>query len=249
MLMKIFPLLLALILISGCNYRRKKTVNFNIGDTSGNISVLPEDKDSILIQDYPEKIKETKGEIRRILKYHREFKTKFIQHPNISYQLDRATAKDGHVRDFSSEVGQDNYYMYYAYFLKTQNGDAKYQTQRKTLTDIYLGINSIFQKLAQGGTYFGHQYSRIAGYAEYAIYQGANNDYYLKNYNIIKQKTWYIISLKQKITDELNSNDDIYPKDKIKLKKELFETVNKIDRLITNYFYLKMAQGFQYSNY
>ncbi|MES2277352.1 MAG: hypothetical protein V4592_15100 [Bacteroidota bacterium] len=250
-MMKKLPYLLLLFLTLGCNYRQKKKINFDVSDTTANsLPVLPDDKDSVWIQDYPEKIKETKGTIRRILKFHPELQSAFTQQPDISYKLDKENAShNGHVMDFTSEVGQDNYFTYYAYFLKTKNGNEKYQTQRKTLTDIYLDINSLFGKLSGGGTYYSHQYSRIAGYAEYAIYRGAGNDYYQRTYPISRQKQLYISSLKQLINDELSNNFDITEKDKPALKKGLLETVNHINGLITNFYYLKMTQEFQYSNY
>lgn len=103
--------------------------------------------------------------------------------------------------------------------------------------------------LANGGTYFGHQYTRILGYAEYAIYQNSGTDYLIKTYSISRQKTLYINSLKQLINDELSTNFDISEKDKPALKRSLLKTVTEMDGLITNYFYLNMAKEFQYSNY
>jgi hypothetical protein len=56
-------------------------------------------------------------------------------------------------------------------------------------------------------------------------------------------------SLEQLITDENSVDFEVPPKEKSQFKKELFEKTSDISHLITNYFYLKRAQEFQYSNY
>ena len=71
---------------------------------------------------------------------------------------------------FGSEQGQDQYYMLYAYFLQHKNGIQKYAARRKKLLEIYYTLNNLFGQLQYGGTYFGHQYSRIKGYAEFSLY-------------------------------------------------------------------------------
>jgi hypothetical protein len=150
--------------------------------------------------------------------------------------------------EFGSEAGQDSYYIIYAYFLRQRQLDKVSNVRRSRLIKMYRNINSIFDALAQGGTYFGHQHKRILGEAEYSIYQGKDNYYYKKAYDITKQKELYLNTLKQQIVDEL-STGEFLEKEKPKIKKELFETVNELDALITDYFYLESARTFQYSNY
>ena len=107
-------------------------------------------------------------------------------------------------------------------------------------------------KLKGGGTFFVHQHMRILGYAEYSIYllsMDQSKDYYFREYNISPQKKLYIASLRQLINDEIDNNQQIDNEYKLSLKKQLLETVKEIDSLISSYYYLKMTQDFQHSNY
>lgn len=151
---------------------------------------------------------------------------------------------------FNSEVGQDEYYILYAYFLKRKNGEKKYAELRKKIIEIYLNINSLFANLQYGGTGFGHQQSRIIGYAEYSVYLYSLIEKNIeKTYDITKQKEYYIESLRQLIKDE--SEIDFYTlgQEKIERSEKLNKIVDKIDAAINNNFYLRRAQEFQYRHY
>lgn len=118
--------------------------------------------------------------------------------------------------------------------MKQKNGVEEYVEIRENLINLYLDINSLFQKIEHGGTYFGHQSYRILAYAEYNIYlykYGIE-----KLYDISKQKELYIKSLRQLIKDE-------------EYDENVDEIVNIIDKRITNIFYLRCAQEFQYKYY
>ena len=125
----------------------------------------------------------TKSDFNQIIDNHPEFFAKYIRNPDDTYsnRVDR--------NSFKSEVGQDEYYVLYAYFLKQRNGIGKYAEMRRKLIDIFHNINSLFQAFEHGGTYFGHQYYRVLGYAEYSVYM--YNEYrnnLSKTYDITKQK-------------------------------------------------------------
>jgi hypothetical protein len=191
-----------------------------------------------------ESFKLTKEDFNEIVDNHPEFFQEFTENPDQLYYNNND--KDG----FGSEVGQDSYYALYAYFLKQKNGVEEYSEQRKKIIDIYSKINSIFGHLQYGGTYFGHQYTRILGYAEYSIYllPKDKNDF-VKTYDITKQKNLYIKSLYQLISDEINIDSNTFGKNKIERKNVINVFVNQIDSLITDNFYLQRAQEFQYSHY
>jgi len=180
------------------------------------------------------------------------FKKLLIRNPELNKEItappDIAYAFQSKNTDFQSEQGQDEYYLLYAYLLKARNGKSNYQAQRKNLINIYTAINSIFETLAHGGTYFGHQYLRIPGYAEYSVSLCANTAF-AKRYTIDAQKNLYIKSLRQLISDEISVDREIAVSERMQVKKDLFKTVDRIGGLITNYFYLKRAQEFQSSNY
>ncbi|MEP6614710.1 MAG: hypothetical protein ABJA76_22545 [Mucilaginibacter sp.] len=195
-------------------------------------------------------------ELKEIIRHRPELISEYTNDPEIEYAKGKLSADeldDQHGPDysFSSEVGQDGYYSVYAYFLRLRNGDKPFATQRAKLIKLYGDINSIFEKLMGGGTYFGHQETRILGDAEYAVslYPKNKDDYYVKTYNIAAQKQLYIKALQQRIDDELAANSELSGKDRIATKAELYKTVSNIDGLITEYFYLKMAQQFQYTKY
>jgi hypothetical protein len=207
--------------------------------------VYPDDKDTVAIQnDYGDTAVFTKGKLRQILKHYPELNRGALP-PDWAFA--KAELEDREFGDqFRSELGQDNYYQLYAYFHKIRHDKKKYQVERETLTNLYNHINYIFHILTHGGTYFGHQDARIEGYVEYDL---QSIDQYQKEFDISKQKELYINTLKQIINDEITVDADTPESEKPKLKNELLKTVNEIDSLITNYFYLKITQRFQYMYY
>lgn len=202
-------------------------------------------KDTVLITtEIGDTLKIEKTEFNTIIDKHPEFFEKFPNNPDQSY------FNNNDKEEFGSELGQDKYYVLYAYFLKKRNGEKEFEQHRKTLIDIFLNINLLFQNFEYGGTYFGHQHHRILGYAEYSIYlMPKTKDDVSKTYDISKQKDLYIKSLRQLIDDESKIDFNVYGKEKIEHIKKLNEIVDKLDRLITENFYMRRAQEFQYSYY
>jgi hypothetical protein len=203
-------------------------------------------KDSLLIStETNETLKYSKEEFNSIIDAHPELYSGQVQDPDAKFYCG-----GGNKAPFSSEGGQDEYYMLYAYFLKQKNGIEEYAERRKTLIDIYLNINSLFQHFQYGGTYFGHQPSRILGYAEYSVYLYKEHENTLtKTYDISKQKEYYIKLLRQLIEDESKIGQETSVAEKTKSKKELNKIVDNIDREISDIFYLRRAQEFQYEYY
>jgi hypothetical protein len=152
---------------------------------------------------------------------------------------------------FSSEAGQDEYFILYSYFLKNKNGIAKYSFRRKKLVKIYNDLNNLYGNFSYGGTYFGHQFARINGYAEFSVYWFSHYEsFFARSYDITKQKGFYIQGLKQLIRDEVAiDNNANSKKEKAERIKKLFTIVDDLDKLITDNFYLKMAQSFQNEHY
>ncbi|MDR2854222.1 MAG: hypothetical protein LBV31_02825 [Prevotellaceae bacterium] len=193
----------------------------------------------------------SKDDFNQMVKNHTEFFDEFTVNPDqVYYCLFHCNTDNKKNREFGSEAGQDAYYTLYAYFLKQKNGIDKYAQQRKKLIEIYSNINSLFGHFQYGGSYFGHQAQRILGYAEYAIYllSCAENNIE-KTYSITKQKDLYIKSLRQLIEDESEIDFETFGKEKIERNKELNSIVDKLDKLITDNFYLRRAQEFQYRHY
>ncbi len=239
--------------VLSCNNQSKKAEIKDTGHATENIVTKKETKnskyyrikDSIFIEtEIGETIKYAKIDFNNIVDNHPEFFEKYPNNPDQLY----FNLNDG--IEFDSEVGQDTYYILYAYFLKQSNGIEKYAIQRKRLIDIYSKINSLFGHFQYGGTYFGHQSTRILGYAEYSIYLlPKTKEDISKTYDISKQKELYIKSLRQLIEDESKIDFNTLGEEKNEQTKKLNKIVNEIDKLITDNFYLRRAQEFQYVHY
>jgi hypothetical protein len=258
-------------LFLGCSQRQTNDKNTSNSDTSKKLTEakieLPQnkfdraryhtDKDTVYIfSQSKDTLKFSKEEFNDIVDNFPELTSLNTQNPDTAYNskilvdLIDSSGKRKHI-SFGSEAGQDNYYIVYAYFLKQKNGIAKYSLRRKKLFEIYNTLNSLFGNLNYGGTYFGHQYSRIEGYAEFSIYWYRHyEDYFDRPYDITKQKTFYIGGLKQLILDEEQiDNNTIGRKEKAERRKELFDKIKILDKQITDNFYLRMAQSFQSDYY
>lgn len=187
----------------------------------------------------------SKDEYNDLVDSHPEFFEDYARDPDILY-----ASVSNDIR-FRSEVGQDTYYCYYAHFLKQRNGVKAYENERNKLIAIFRGVNSVFQKIQGGGTYFGHQHQRILGHAEYSVdlLKLAQQHGFEKSYDIEKQKRLYVRSLRQLIVDELSINHEIGKEEKSVKEKELNDIVDELDLLITDIFYLRRAQEFHYSQY
>ncbi len=201
--------------------------------------------DTILItNEIGDTLKYAKTDFNNIVDKHSEFFEEYPQNPDLAY------FKNNDKEEFESEIGQDNYYSLYAYFLKQKNGVEKFSQQRQKLIDIYSNINLLFAHIEYGGTYFGHESIRILGYAEYSIcLLPKSKDDISKTYDITKQKALYIKSLRQIIEDESKIDFNTLGPDKIERTQKLNKIVDVIDKLITDNFYLKRAQEFHYGHY
>ena len=150
---------------------------------------------------------------------------------------------------FTSEVGEDGFYVLYAHFLNRKTGINSFTQEREDILKMFHYINEINRQLQYGGTFFGHQELRIYGHAEYALYKYSNNDWLVKKYSIEKQKKLFLDGIRQRILDEESYDFETLGDAKISRRKELFVLIDKIDKLITNFFYLTVAREFQYTNY
>jgi hypothetical protein len=236
-----------------CNNQTKQTDKTINSDTTKQITTNQKSdnskyyttKDTLLITtETGDTLKYTKDEFNKIVDNQSELLNDIPLDPDLAYYCNAGSG------DFGSEVGQDDYYVLYAYFLKQKNGIEKNAELRKKLIDIYSNINSLFQHFQYGGTFFGHQQQRVLGYAEYSVYVYLQiKDDIEKTYDIKKQKNLYISSIRQLIEDEIKIDSNTLGKEKIKRSKELNAIVDNLDKLITDNFYLKRAQEFHYEHY
>ncbi len=148
---------------------------------------------------------------------------------------------------FGSEDGQDNFFLVYAYYLRKKNGDAKFKSTREKLIAIYHTLNSIYDEIEYGGTFFGHQYSRIYGYAEYSVYQLTQNQKpYVRESNFNLQKDKFFKSLQNYITKKEcdNVENKMDKKQAQERKTEFKQKIDSLKLLTSNYYFLYQLQHF-----
>lgn len=123
-----------------------------------------------------------------------------------------------------------------------------YTEVRKNLSSIYYELNYIFKELNQGGSFYGHMGARIPAYVEYSVYlYHLTKKDFIVNYDINNQKTLFINLLKQMVRDRVNYDGNINSK-KV-LRKDLIQSIDKIEKHITNSFYLSQTHIFYVDNY
>ncbi len=198
----------------------------------------------ILVNEISDTLKYTKAAFKEIIANHPELLNEIPKDPDSTY-----FALTDYSR-FGSEAGRDEYYMLYAYFLKKKNGIERYAECRSKLVDIYSNINSVFAWIQYGGTYFGHQHYRITGYAEFSVYLYKNFEKgHQQPYDISKQKNLYTESLRQLIAAEIKMDMLNSLFERMERARDMNSFVDNIDKTITDDFYLRQAQQFQYRHY
>lgn len=167
-----------------------------------------------------------------------------IEHPDSAYLKYPHFVNE---RTFGGEAGQDEFYLLYTYFLRKKNGD-KYDEERDSLINIYRKLNEFYQELNRGGTYFGHMFGRIVGYAEYDIYYFPQEKKGISINNFVEQKKKFISSFDKDINKEIEESS--YLGTDIN-KGKLQEYVKDLNNMLTNEFYLSKADDFKkkYYNY
>lgn len=205
-------------------------------------------KDPVLLASFEDDIVYvSKDDFNDVVRKHPEF---FVESPT---DPERTYAENSD-EQFTSEVGQDDYYLFYAYFLRNTNEmykiDNDFSYQRNKIMIIYTRLNRMFSLLDGGGPGYMHLYRRTFGEAEYTIYLYAlTRNYFTVKYDITKQKNLFIQTLKQVVDDRLGNTFDILETEKPKLKKKINALINEIDSEITDSFFLAQAQRFCFNNY
>jgi hypothetical protein len=232
----------ALALLLGCGNQPEKEKTAAAADTpkAKSAAVLPDDTVSITI-DSSSRDDYKWGQLKSILKAYPALDANPAISPDKAYAQSMAKTNPLNAT-FTSEVGQDNFYGLYTYFLKKKLDTAKYTPETRKLVKIFRNINTVYSNLAQGGTYFIHQDIRIPAYAWYAVYLNKDAN---PQTDITAQKAQYLIMLKHLAAMKIAGNAEIPAEQKSGLKKKLSGRINDAGLLITNSFYLKATQDFQ----
>jgi hypothetical protein len=246
------PYFIFLFVLLSCksNVQKKSSASIKI-DNSFRTSL-----DTVRIEYQYDTLIYSKEEFNEIADNFPELHEDIPMHPDIEYYksgiFKDIVDKDGNQKhiSFRSESGQDEFYMLYAYFLKKRNTYATAEKARNSLIEIFTTLNNIFGLLNNGGTYYGHQYKRIKGYAEYWAYWFGKENKESKTNDISKQKELFISSLKQEISAIIKKDNDFRgEKEKEQKARKLFAEADKLGSLLSNYFLLRRAQEFRYSYY
>ncbi|PIQ15844.1 MAG: hypothetical protein COW67_06170 [Flavobacteriales bacterium CG18_big_fil_WC_8_21_14_2_50_32_9] len=239
---------LVLLFFVGCSNNKNKNSD-ELLENSDMTTELVEELRILVLIDGQDTFKVKESEIIKFKDYFGlNVKSGNFLHPELTYERRKRNNDDMEMM-YSSEAGVDNYYILYSLVLKEHNGIDEYVNKRDTLIDIYRKINSLYNHLDNGGTYFGHMYKRIHGLAEFSIYTMIENKYYVKEYDIENLKKHFISSLKEYFRNEVNSDSDLVDKEKIEKIEGLNNELEKLDNLITSFFYLKKAQMFSCNYY
>jgi hypothetical protein len=142
----------------------------------------------------------------------------------------------------------DYFDIEYYYLMRKRNGEGFWSEPREKLQTILLLLNDLSLCEAISGTYHGHDISGILAKTEYEIYILKDNPrLLLDHYNMSRQIHLYIETLRQWVRDENNHQIDYEGADRIKREKEYLVIVDKLERAISNGYYLNHARDYFYN--
>lgn len=208
---------ISLLGISGCNY---STINENNKNVD---SISPADTERI-----PSFSEETPTLITITNKYEDSLKQiyPFLTKKNCSLYppellLKKITKQcektDYSINDFTSEAGEDYFFVIYASLLKNYNDSLKQpqtETIRTSLNNIFLSVNGSFSCISEGGTMYYHNTNRIPGYIEWELTDGWKKKYKSShNFSLNDIENEIIIKglgyQKEKVKEYQKSKEDI----------------------------------------
>ena len=149
---------------------------------------------------------------------------------------------------FSDEVEQDEFYMLYAYFVSKQYPCANSGKLKTTLEKAYRVLRNVYLSIEGFGTYFTHQYRRIAGYAAFDAYWAKCPPEPGEEPGFQKQKELFLRTLRAELVDLIRYGQYFGTEIPVKTK-EVLDDLQELDLLITDYFILRRVQAYRYSYY
>lgn len=258
--------LMVLICLISCNNKKTETkTEVKIKDEKISVQSLPiiindeklEKENVIILDEEDNTISFTRNELNKIFILFPVFNEKNIKSPEESFLSDKVWKEyindEGIVDNytFGSEVGQDDFYLIYAYVHRNKGFDV----ERKTLTNLFRAINNMYWKLNYGGTYFGHQHQRLVAEVEYSIYLLSQNKCECSDKGFAKEKANFIKLLQNKI-DKAEEENVYNEMDKVENKKkyndrvkEFRDIIDVIKKQTVNCFYLNQLKKYEAENY
>lgn len=189
----------------------------------------------------------SKGEIERFNRFF-DMDAEVIDPPD--EMINRIMDDDSMELRYGSEVGTDHFHLIYAYTLRNNKKLEYYELLKNHLVRVYRSINAIHSALDYGGTYYGHQYWRAPGVAEYWMYQKKIKKVPTFDFFLAEHKKPFIDSIESHIHKHIMQNSDLYTEEmKLKRIHEIQPLVEHLDSLIDSYFYLDRARQYREKYY
>ena len=192
-------------------------------------------------------IKYSKAAFNKIIDNHPELVSDNVLQPAETYnKAYDSMAETSNSDRFFQPHGEEDYYQLYTYFLKQKNGIAQYADRRSNTINLFSNINDLFHSLSliQGTSYI-YQLAIIPACAEYAVYlYKKDSSSALLSGSFAQQKAAYIQSLRQLIVNTEKDNWSLPYGD-----ADPYEILNKIEKNITDNFYLQQAKQFKADSY
>ena len=132
--------LLLITLFSGCHISPKDDASIDERITQEDtlyISTSPALKYFVLRDEY-----------NKIVEQRKEFFSDTVSDPDFTYYSNYDSFEE---TTFTSEIGQDTYYLWYTYFLKKRYAHDNYEAEREKLLELYNSINDIYAIIAPKG--------------------------------------------------------------------------------------------------
>ena len=140
---------------------------------------------------------------------------------------------------------EDQFYIQYYYLMRKRNGEGFWTEPREKLQTILMLLNDLSLCEAISGSYHGHEISHILAKTEYEIYLLKSKPHLLhEHYNMNAQIHLYIETLRQWVRDVNNHQIDYEGAERIQREKEFQVIVDKLERTITNGYYLDHAREY-----
>lgn len=134
----------------------------NLVSTKIDNSVHYTQKDSVTIETGYGDMVFSREEFNEIVDKHPEFFLDEVVDPKTSlYKLNKQVY---------GELGGNQYFSFYAYFLRKRYDFELYKEEKDKLRGIYYNLLNFGSFISGGGSYYTHEKGRLAGYVEYDAY-------------------------------------------------------------------------------
>lgn len=212
-----FLLNFILINFSGCNYfthdEHIDKVDRNSSADTGRIHVVPEEEPALIAIS-----KKYEDSLMLLYPLFTKENCALYSPETLLKKITKQCEKNDYsINDFTSEAGEDYFFIIYASLLKQLNDSlmsSQTETIRISLTGFFSSVNGSFSCISDGGTMYYHNTNRIPGYVEWELANGRKKNYKANDFYSIKDIEKELILKgtgyqKEKIKEYQKSKEDI----------------------------------------